>query len=115
MLSSSFIDAQGNPVINLQPGSIGRMLVGIDIFVEWEGDDASQLAQMMKASMIGKIRLRKITEMEGASSLWRCRFEGHAECSYQALIHLLQQVHVAAHLCNGAFDIVKTENVYLNY
>ncbi len=102
-----------------------RKLVGIDIFLQWKGKNPNELGEMVKDAMIGKIKLKMITNRgtkvwpDGHSETfctdhWRCRFvrEDMEECGFQALLHLLQQLNVMANLNNNVFDIIKTENLY---
>ena len=105
-------------VLKERPEAV-KELVGIDVFIHWKGRDANELGALMKEVMVGRIKLKMITNRgtkvwpEGqpetfCTDHWRCRFicEDSNECGYQAMIHLLQAVHKAG------FDIIKTENLY---
>jgi isocitrate dehydrogenase len=105
-------------VLKQRPEAV-KKLVGMDIFLHWKGKDPNELGKEMKEMMIGKIKLKMITNRgtkvwpEGhpetfCTDHWRCRFmcEDECDCSYQGMIHLLTQIHKAG------FDIIKTENLY---
>lgn len=102
-----------------------KKLVGIDVFVDWKGKVPEVLADMIKEAMVGKIKLKMITNRgtkvwpDGhpetfCTDHWRCRFlrDDLEECGYQAMIHLLQQINITAHLHDDVFSIIKTENLY---
>jgi len=99
--------------------------MGIDIFLQWRGKNPNELEKMIKETKIGMFKLKMITNRGTkvwpnghaetfCTDHWRCRYvrEDMEECGYQAMIHLLQQLHVLAKLHNHAFDIIKTENLY---
>lgn len=96
-----------------------KQLVGMDVFLHWKGKDPNELGEKLKDAMIGKIKLKMITNRgtkvwpEGhpetfCTDHWRCRFmcTEMNDCGYQAMIHLLQKVY------NAGFDVIKTENLY---
>jgi isocitrate dehydrogenase len=96
-----------------------KNLVGVDIFLQWNGKNPDELGEQLKQCMIGKIKLKMITNRGTkvypgghpetfCTDHWRCRFvcQDHGDCEYQAMIYLLQKVHSAG------FDIIKTENLY---
>jgi isocitrate dehydrogenase len=102
-----------------------KKLVGIDIFLQWKGKDPNILAELIKETMIGKIKLKMITNRGTkvwpnghpetfCTDHWRCRYvrEDMEECGFQAMLHLMQQLNVLANLHNNAFEIIKTENLY---
>jgi len=106
--------------VELKPRSVAeRKLVGMDIFLQWKGKHPDELGDKLKQCMIGKIRLKMITNRGTkvypnghpetfCTDHWRCRFECQDlnDCDYQAMIYLLQKVHSAG------FDVIKTENLY---
>lgn len=96
-----------------------KELVGIDVFLRWKGRDPQQLGVQLKEVMIGKLKLKMITNRgtkvwpQGhpetfCTDHWRCRFlcEDGNDCGYQAMIHLLHKIHGAG------FEVIKTENLY---
>ena len=102
-----------------------KKLVGMDVFVEWKGKYPQALADMIKEAMVGKVKLKMITNRgtkvwpDGhpetfCTDHWRCRFmrDDMAPFGFQSMIHLLQQIHVTSHLHDDVFHIIKTENLY---
>ncbi|RYZ23005.1 MAG: NADP-dependent isocitrate dehydrogenase [Chitinophagaceae bacterium] len=96
-----------------------KKLEGMDIFLHWKGRNPEELGAKLKEVMVGKIRLKMITNRgtkvwpDGhpetfCTDHWRCRFvcTDESACDYQAFIHLLQATYRAG------FDIIKTENLY---
>lgn len=99
--------------------ALEKELVGMDVFLHWRGKDPNELGEALKAVMIGKIKLKMITNRgtkvwpEGhpetfCTDHWRCRFlcTEMNDCGYQAMIHLLQKV------TNAGFEVIKTENLF---
>ena len=96
-----------------------KELVGMDVFLHWRGKNPNELGEKLKQVMIGKIKLKMITnrgtkvwpggyQETFCTDHWRCRFiceEAH-DCGYQAMIHLLMQIN------KEGFEIIKTENLY---
>lgn len=106
--------------VRLKPRPVAeRKLVGMDIFLQWKGKHPDELGDELKQCMIGKIKLKMITNRGTkvypnghpetfCTDHWRCRFvcQDLNDCDYQAMIYLLQKVHSAG------FDVIKTENLY---
>jgi isocitrate dehydrogenase len=99
--------------------SAKKELVGVDIFVHWNGLDANELAEKVKKIEPAGVKLSMITNRgikvwpEGfketfCTDHWRCRFKPEGKEGMTKL-HILQ-------LLNNAFsaniDCVKTENLY---
>jgi isocitrate dehydrogenase len=102
-----------------------KKLVGMDVFINWEGRIPDVLAVMVKEATAGRLKLKMITNRGTkvwpnghpetfCTDHWRCRFisDDMEECSYEAMIHLLQQVNSAAHRHDDVFQVIKTENLY---
>jgi isocitrate dehydrogenase len=96
-----------------------KKLVGIDVFLHWKGKDPNELGTKLKELMVGKVKLKMITNRgtkvwpEGHAETfctdhWRCRYycDEMSDCGYQGMLYLLQQIHKAG------FDVIKTENLY---
>lgn len=95
-----------------------KTLKGVDVFVDWKGDNADELAAVLK-KMDSDIKLSMITNRgvkvwpEGfeetfCTDHWRCRFEvenGHPaeKSSIPALLQKALEENV---------DVIKTENLY---
>ncbi len=96
-----------------------KVLVGIDLFVDWKGLSADELAEMMKKIQVKDIKLTMITNRgikvwpEGfqetfCTDHWRCRFksEGESAFSHLAILELMQNA------LQVKIDVIKTENLY---
>jgi isocitrate dehydrogenase len=99
--------------------SAKKELVGVDVFVHWEGTDPNELAKKVKTVESGGISLSMITNRgikvwpDGfketfCTDHWRCRFkpkEG-SEITKANIIELLKNA------VNEKIDTIKTENLY---
>ena len=112
-----------NSALNLptytRKASAKKELVGVDIFVHWNGMDANELAEKVKKIEHAGVKLSMITNRgikvwpEGfketfCTDHWRCRFkpEGKEEMTK---LHILQLLNNAL---SANIDCVKTENLY---
>ncbi|GAA4396733.1 NADP-dependent isocitrate dehydrogenase [Nibrella viscosa] len=96
-----------------------KELLGVDVFVHWQGSSADELAQLMAPVNTNDLRLSMITNRgikvwpEGfeetfCTDHWRCRFlpaNGHA-ISKQHIVDVL------AKAIEQDIDTIKTENLY---
>jgi isocitrate dehydrogenase len=94
-------------------------LVGVDVFVQWNGTNPNKLAEKMKKIELNGIKLSMITnrgikvwpdgfEETFCTDHWRCRFkpnEGN-EINKTNIIELLKNG------LNENIDTIKTENLY---
>lgn len=96
-----------------------KELVGVDIFVHWQGLDANELAEKLKPLNSESVALSMITNRgikvwpEGfketfCTDHWRCRFKPtQAEVmDKKTIVHLLSLADEAG------IDVIKTENLY---
>lgn len=105
-----------------------KVLVGIDVFIDWQGDDPQIIGQALKELNDQGMKLKMITnrgvkvfpdgiDQTYCTDHWRCRFVSkHADTSasppvYESInaehiIHLLSTLHTKS------FDVIKTENLY---
>ncbi len=96
-----------------------KVLVGVDIFVHWNGTNADELAEKVNLLNTQAIKLSMITNRgikvwpEGfeetfCTDHWRCRFKPTAgnEINKQQIILLLSEA------INSNIDTIKTENLY---
>lgn len=96
-----------------------KELVGVDLFVHWNGTDPNELAPVIQQLITPEVTLKMITNRgikvwpEGfretfCTDHWRCRFEPVAGYSmtHQHIIQLLNSA--LAH----RVDVIKTENLY---
>jgi isocitrate dehydrogenase len=94
-----------------------KELVGIDLFLDWEGK-AATLGEALTAVSVGDLKLSAITN-RGAkvfpgefpetfvSDHWRCRYVSKSgDCVKTDLIELQKRVLAAG------FEVIKTENLY---
>lgn len=96
-----------------------KELLGVDLFVHWNGNSADELAEMVKEINTSEVQISMITNRgikvwpDGfpetfCTDHWRCRFkplEGK-NLNKQQIIQLLGAAH------EKGIDIVKTENLY---
>lgn len=94
-----------------------KELLGVDVFVDWDGSDANQLAERLQAIANDTMPLRMITnrgvkvwpqgfEETFCTDHWRCRFESQVPVSPKEIVELLQRALTAG------IDVIKTENLY---
>lgn len=99
--------------------SAKKDLVGVDLFVHWNGTDPNELAAKVKAIESGGISLSMITNRgikvwpDGfketfCTDHWRCRFKPNegVEINKSNIIELLKNA------MNENIDTIKTENLY---
>lgn len=96
-----------------------KTLVGVDVFVHWNGTNPSALAEMIQQMESSELKLSMITnrgikvwpdgfEETFCTDHWRCRFKptNGEEISKAQIIDLLTRALVAG------IDTIKTENLY---
>ena len=105
-----------------------KTLVGVDVFIDWEGSDPEEIGKALSEINSFKIKLKMITNRgvkvypKGLKETyctdhWRCRFvasdasitEGkpvYTLVDYEQVVALLSKLH------NLGFDVIKTENLY---
>ncbi|MBI1267795.1 MAG: NADP-dependent isocitrate dehydrogenase [Cryomorphaceae bacterium] len=97
-----------------------KELVGVDVFVHWQGSNPDELAAKLNGMVVPGIELTMITNRgikvwpEGFSETfctdhWRCRFKpnGQKVLEKEAIIRLLSNA------LSNEIDAVKTENLYM--
>ncbi len=97
-----------------------KELVGVDIFIHWNGDDANELASMLKKIETKDTKLTMITNRgikvwpDGIKETfctdhWRCRFkpDGDSIMSKSEILEILKNAE------HEHIDTIKTENLYL--
>lgn len=100
-------------------GRAKKDLVGVDVFVHWDGYDANQLAENLKKIENHNLELNMITNRgikvwpEGfpetfTTDHWRCRFKSKENQSLNTkeLLEILQKA------IDEEIDVIKTENLY---
>ena len=96
-----------------------KELVGVDVFVHWDGTNPNELAEKVKKIEVDGIKLTMITNRgikvwpDGFSETfctdhWRCRFkpEDNSDINKSHIIQLLKNA------LNENIDSIKTENLY---
>lgn len=97
-----------------------KELVGVDIFIHWNGDDSNELASMLKKIETKDTKLTMITNRgikvwpnglkeTFCTDHWRCRFkpDGDSIMSKSEIIEILKNAE------HENIDSIKTENLYL--
>ena len=105
-----------------------KELVGVDVFIDWQGKDPNELGDTLNAIDIYRLKLKMITNRgvkvypgglkeTYCTDHWRCRFVGidaqtdGVEPLY-ATIEFEQVVALLSKLNHLNFDVIKTENLY---
>ncbi len=100
-----------------------KQLVGVDVFIDWQGIDSNDIGDKLSAINGVNIRLKMITNRgvkvypnglpeTYCTDHWRCRFvnydgdKNYQPVTYESVIDLLAKCHAAG------FDVIKTENLY---
>jgi isocitrate dehydrogenase len=96
-----------------------KKLVGVDVFVHWNGSNPNELGQLMQALKTQELEISMITNRgikvwpEGfketfCTDHWRCRYKakGTNSLDKQQILSLLSQA------LNSGIDTIKTENLY---
>ncbi len=96
-----------------------KKLVGVDVFVDWKGSQADELASMLQQLNTDGIQLTMITNR--GIKVWPEGFEetfctDHWRCRYEAVdgrsIGKQEIVHVLSNAIEKGIDTIKTENLY---
>ena len=106
------------PKYNRKPRR-NKELIGVDLFVHWDGMDPNDIGEQLRNIEIGDIKLDMITNRgikvfpDGfketfCTDHWRCRFKHteDREITKQEIIDLLNSADAKA------IDVIKTENLY---
>ena len=94
-----------------------KKLVGVDVFIHWNGIDVNELAKKIKRKKDAEMELTMITnrgikvwpngfEETFCTDHWRCRFKSIDAMNNHDVINLLNTMN-KSHL-----DVIKTENLY---
>ena len=94
-----------------------KELLGVDVFVHWNGIEADLLAERLKRITTDEVNLVMISNRgvkvwpDGFSETfctdhWRCRFQSKQPINNETVITLL------GNALNTGIDVIKTENLY---
>ena len=105
-----------------------KVLVGIDVFLDWGGNNPNKIGQALDALGANGMKLKMITNRgvkvypggipyTFCTDHWRCRFiaaesqingvkSNYNEVSFERILYLLSTLH------QQGFDVIKTENLY---
>ncbi|SHI77564.1 NADP-dependent isocitrate dehydrogenase [Aquimarina spongiae] len=105
-----------------------KELVGIDVFLDWSGDNPNILGDALSSLKTSKLKLKMITNRgvkvypnglkeTYCTDHWRCRFVGKdakikSEEPQYFQIEFEQILALLSTLNTSGFDIIKTENLY---
>lgn len=102
-------------------------LVGVDVFINWQGDDANEIGSALSKLDVFDIKLKMITNRgvkvypnglpeTYCTDHWRCRFVQasinsqndfvYNTISFEKVLALLSKIHEIG------FEVIKTENLY---
>ena len=105
-----------------------KQLVGVDVFLDWQGTDPDELGDALAKLDAYKLKLKMITNRgvkvypQGLKETyctdhWRCRFvgigarTGNMMPKYDA-IDFEQVIALLSRLSSLDYDVIKTENLY---
>ncbi len=107
---------------------VKKTLVGVDVFIDWQGNDPQIIGQALDKVGAYKMKLKMITNRgvkvypEGLDETfctdhWRCRFVAGDASIKQAVpdyrpVDFEQVLDLQSKLNAAGFDIIKTENLY---
>lgn len=102
-----------------RPTPAEKKLVGVDVFLDWKGDDPEQLAKLAKKLNTTSLSLEIITNRgvkvwpggfseTFCSDHWRCRYL----TDEQAEVRGTEIVEILSRAIDTELDVIKTENLY---
>jgi len=109
--------AQKQFTVTSQNDAIKKDLVGVDVFLDWTGEEPDDLAVLLQPLQGDKLKLEVIDNRgvkvwpDGLPETyktrhWRCRFGGHELIDHEDVVGLLNR------MSDSGFDFVKIENLY---
>ncbi|MBE3559751.1 MAG: NADP-dependent isocitrate dehydrogenase [Ktedonobacteraceae bacterium] len=102
------------------PRPMKKELVGVDVYLDWPGQNVKELAGLMQKSANGELQLTLIAN-RGAmlwphglpetfmTDHWRCRFMGSLKGQPITHTHITSLLQ---HINDNGLDFIKTENLY---
>jgi isocitrate dehydrogenase len=119
MAAANYADAGPMVLPKIPRTQSVKELKGVDVFVDWSGEKANELAEMLQKINTTALKLNMITnrgvkvwpngfEETFCTDHWRCRFIGDTDATIAA-----SQIVELLHLANeNNIDVIKTENLY---
>ncbi|PIB27123.1 isocitrate dehydrogenase [Maribacter sp. 4U21] len=109
--------------------SENKVLLGVDVFIDWKGNDPEEIGQALSKINAFKLKLKMITNRgvkvfpggmkeTYCTDHWRCRFVAKSaeintgEAPVYTPINFEQIVALLSKLHTKGFDVIKTENLY---
>jgi isocitrate dehydrogenase len=104
-----------------------KVLVGVDIFLDWKGNDPLELGNKLKISSLQSLQLKMITNRgvkvypngnpeTYCTDHWRCRFfSSNIDLSENPNYEKIESktiIDLMSDLVSGGYDVIKTENLY---
>lgn len=94
-----------------------KKLVGVDVFLDWDGSDIKKLGKAVEESTVDGLVLKSISSrgmhvypseraMTAVSDQWRCRFMSVRDMANEDVRAVLKNIEAKG------FDWIKTENLY---
>ncbi len=105
-----------------------QVLVGVDVFINWQGADPEQIGESLSQIDAYKMKLKMITNRgvkvypnglpeTYCTDHWRCRFVAdnavtdYKNLSYEPIVYE-QVIALLSRLNNEGWEVIKTENLY---
>lgn len=121
--AAGYTSADVRPISIAEPKprvQISKEMVGVDLFVEWDGRDANQLAERLQSVSGTKLELQMITNRavkvwpHGLPQTfkvdhWRCRFLAKGDANPTVTHHEIGELMMRA--ADEGLDVIKTENL----
>lgn len=111
---------QSEGIRYIRPRAAEKQLVGVDVFLDWQGTNPDELGESLRAAGTADLSLSMITNRgvkvwpngmpeTFCTDHWRCRFHAPVDThtAPKKVLDLLGRLHALG------FDCIKTENLYI--
>jgi len=115
------------PIMEETATKVEKQLVGTDVFVDWNGENANALGELLERASDGIMKLKMITNRgvkvypngnpeTYCTKHWRCRFvhssiDTSKPVNYEP-VDAQSLIDLQASLLDNQIDVIKTENLY---
>ncbi len=112
--------SQSEGIRYIRPRAAEKQLVGVDVFLDWQGTNPDELGESLRAAGTADLSLSMITNRgvkvwpngmpeTFCTDHWRCRFHAPVDThtAPKKVLDLLGRLHALG------FDRIKTENLYI--